>query len=113
MKEYLIKAAENMSDKGYEVSTHEKQAEFAKQRLFGHAFSRGLGDIRTDEEPDYDVVIDTLQKKRDTLWKMTQENINADMFNGMDQIRLEQISQLEKAMELWKSALNAKRQPTT
>ena len=101
MKDDLIKAAENMSDKGYELSTLEKQAEFAKQRLFGHAFSRGQGDIRTDEEPDYDVVIDTLQKKRDTLWKMTQQNMNADMFNIMDQIRLEQIEQLDRAMELW------------
>ena len=62
---------------------------------------------------DYDVVLDVLQKHRDKLWKMTQENMNADMFNGMDQIRLEQIDQLEKAMELWKSALNAKSQPTT
>ena len=113
MKEYLIKAAEHMSDKGYELSTHEKQQEFAKQRLFGHAFSRGQGDIRTDEEPDYDVVIDTLQQKRDTLWKTTQENINADMFNVMDTIRFEQISQLGKAIDLWKSALNAKSQQTT
>jgi hypothetical protein len=28
----LIKAADDMSDKGYELSTHEKQAEFAKKR---------------------------------------------------------------------------------
>jgi hypothetical protein len=47
---------------------------------------------------DYDVVIDTLQKQRDILWKMTQQNMNADMFNIMDQIRLEQIDQLDKAM---------------
>ena len=51
---------------------------------------------------DYDVVLDTLQKQRDILWKMTQQNMNADMFNIMDQIRLEQIDQLDKAMELWK-----------
>jgi hypothetical protein len=47
---------------------------------------------------DYDVVIDTLQKQRDILWKMTQQNMNSDMFNIMDQIRLEQIDQLDKAM---------------
>ena len=54
-----------------------------------------------DEE--YDVVIDTLQKQRDRLWKMTQSNMNMDMMNVMDDIRLEQISQLEKAIELWKN----------
>jgi hypothetical protein len=53
-----------------------------------------------DEE--YDVVIDTLQKQRDILWKMTQSNMNHDMFNIMDQIRLEQIDQLDKAITLWK-----------
>ena len=52
-------------------------------------------------EEDYDVVIDTLQKQRDILWKMTQQNMNADMFNIMDQIRLEQIDQLDKAISLW------------
>ena len=52
-------------------------------------------------EVDYDVVIDTLQKQRDILWKMTQQNMNADMFNIMDQIRLEQIDQLDKAISLW------------
>ena len=54
-------------------------------------------------EEDYDVVIDTLQKQRDILWKMTQQNMNADMFNIMDQIRLEQIDQLDKAMAMWEN----------
>lgn len=53
-------------------------------------------------DEDYDVVIDTLQKQRDILWKMTKSNMNADMFNIMDEIRLEQIDQLEKAITLWK-----------
>jgi len=52
-----------------------------------------------DEE--YDVVIDTLQKQRDRLWKMTQSNMNMDMMNIMDDIRLEQIDQLDKAMAMW------------
>lgn len=52
---------------------------------------------------DYDVVLDTLQKQRDILWKMTQSNMNMDMFNIMDQIRLEQIDQLEKAMAMWEN----------
>lgn len=53
------------------------------------------------DEPDYDVVLDTLQKQYDTLWKMTQRNIDADLFNIMDQIRLEQCNQLQQAMALW------------
>lgn len=52
-------------------------------------------------EEAYNIVIDTLQKKRDELWKMTQSNMNIDMFNIMDQIRLEQIDQLDKAMKLY------------
>jgi hypothetical protein len=54
-----------------------------------------------DEE--YDVVIDTLQKHRDILWNMTQSNMNHDMFNIMDEIRLEQIDELEKAMDMWRN----------
>jgi hypothetical protein len=53
-------------------------------------------------EEDYDVVIDTLQKQHDTLWKITQSNMNMDMFNIMDQIRLEQMDQLKKAIKMWK-----------
>ena len=90
---HLIKAAQNMSDKGYEESTHQKQADFAKKRNYP---------LQEMEDKDYDVVIDTLQKKRDILWKMTQQNMNADMYNIMDQIRLEQIAQLERAIELWR-----------
>ena len=52
-----------------------------------------------DEE--YDVVIATLQEKRDRLWKMTQSNMNSDMYNIMDEIRLEQIDQLNKAINMW------------
>ena len=51
---------------------------------------------------EYDVVIDVLQKHRDILWKMTQSNMNIDMFNIMDQIRLEHIDQLDKAIKMWK-----------
>ena len=56
------------------------------------------------EEEEYDVVIDALQEKRDRLWKMTQQNMNADMFNIMDQIRLEQIDQLDRAIQQWKKS---------
>ena len=54
-------------------------------------------------ESEYDVVLDTLQKQREILWKMTESNMNHNLFNIMDQIRLEHIDQLDKAMKLWKS----------
>ena len=54
-----------------------------------------------NDNENYDVVIDTLQKQYDALWKMTQRNMNADLFNIMDQIRLEQMDQLKRAMDLW------------
>ena len=53
---------------------------------------------------DYDVVIDTLQKQYDILWKMTERNMNSE-FMGMgimDDIRLEQMDQLKLAIEMWK-----------
>lgn len=55
----------------------------------------------TDE---YDVVIDTLQKQYDILWKMTERNMNYE-FMGMgimDDIRLEQMEQLKEAINMWK-----------
>lgn len=61
-----------------------------------------VDDMNTEQE--YDVVIDALQEKRDRLWKMTQQNMNADMMNVMDDIRLEQIDQLDKAMASWKKS---------
>jgi len=55
-------------------------------------------------EEDYDVVVDVLQKHRDKLWKMTQQNMNSEYIgmNIMDQMRLEQIDQLDKAIIMWK-----------
>lgn len=55
-------------------------------------------------EDIYDVVIDTLQKKRDSLWEMVHQNMNSE-FSGMgimDDIRLSQIAQLQRAIDLWK-----------
>ena len=54
------------------------------------------------EDEEFDVVTDVLQKHHDVLWKMTQQNINADMFNIMDQIRFEQMDQLKRAIKMWK-----------
>ena len=53
---------------------------------------------------DYDVVIDTLQKRYDILWKMTERNMNSDFIGMgiMDDIRLDQMDQLKQAIEMWK-----------
>ena len=58
-----------------------------------------------NEEQDYDVVLSTLGEKRNLLWKMTQSNMNSEFMDMgiMDDIRLEQIDQLDKAMKLWQS----------
>ena len=53
---------------------------------------------------DYDVVIDTLRKQYDILWKMTERNMNSE-FTGMgimDDIRLEQMVKLKQAINMWK-----------
>ena len=53
---------------------------------------------------NYDVVIDTLQKQYDILWKMTERNMNSE-FMGMgimDDIRLDQMDQLKQAINMWK-----------
>lgn len=52
---------------------------------------------------DYDVVIDTLQKQYDILWKMTERNMNSGMMNVMDDIRLDQMDELKQAIEMWKN----------
>jgi len=54
-----------------------------------------------NDERDYDVVIDVLQKHRDKLWEMTQRNMNSEFIgmNIMDDIRLEQIDELDAAIK--------------
>jgi hypothetical protein len=55
-------------------------------------------------DEDYDVVIDVLQKHRAKLWEMTRLNMTCE-FGGigiMDQIRLDQIDQLDKAIIMWR-----------
>lgn len=56
-------------------------------------------------DEDYDVVVDTLQKKYDVLWAMTKSNMNSEvlMMNIMDDIRLKQMDELAQAIEMWKS----------
>jgi hypothetical protein len=55
------------------------------------------------EEKEFDVVIDTLQARIDALWKMTQSNMSMGLMNTMDDIRLEQISQLKDAIHMWET----------
>ncbi len=52
---------------------------------------------------EYDVVIATLQAKKDSLWRMTQANMNSEFIgmNIMDDIRLQQIQELNEAMGMW------------
>lgn len=53
----------------------------------------------TDKEEKFDVVVKALTEFRDKLWVMTKQNMNADSFNVMDQIRLQQIDELDDAIE--------------
>jgi len=57
---------------------------------------------------DYDVVLATLKEKRDHLWTMTERNMRSEYvgMNIMDDIRLDQIQQLEEAMRMWQARAN-------
>ena len=64
--------------------------------------------LRKTMNPDkeFDIVIDALATRRDALWAMTKANMEHDMFNVMDQIRLEQIDQLDKAIHTYEESQN-------
>jgi hypothetical protein len=53
---------------------------------------------------DFDIVLHTLQEKRDVLWKMTERNMRSEFIGMgiMDDIRLSQIEQLDIAMKMWR-----------
>ena len=53
----------------------------------------------------YDVVLDALQKKHDSLMKITMQNMQSEFLGMgiMDGIRLEQCEQLKEAIEVWKA----------
>ena len=55
-------------------------------------------------EEEFDIVIHTLQEKRDILWKITEKNMTSEYLGMgiMDDIRLAQIEQLSKAIAMWK-----------
>ena len=54
---------------------------------------------------DYDVVTDILIKHRNQLWKMTERNMNSEYIgmNIIDDIRLEQIAQIDECIKMWKN----------
>lgn len=53
---------------------------------------------------EYDVVIDVLTKHAQELWKMTERNMRSEYIgmNIMDDIRLKQIAEIDKAINIWK-----------
>ena len=54
-------------------------------------------------EEEYDVVVDTLQKQYDKLWNMTQAQMESGYgMSIMDDIRFEQMDQLQQAIGMWK-----------
>jgi hypothetical protein len=53
---------------------------------------------------EFDIVINTLQRQHDLLWKMTEQNMNSEFgMSLLDDIRFEQMDQLQKAIDMWKS----------
>ena len=56
-------------------------------------------------ENDYDVVIDVLTKHRDKLQQMVDQNLRSEFIGMgiMDDIRLEQIAQINQCLALWKA----------
>lgn len=54
-------------------------------------------------EKPFDIVIDTLQERLNALVTLTNQNMELGLFGVMDQIRLEQVEQLVRAMEMWET----------
>lgn len=50
---------------------------------------------------EFDVVIETLEAKKQALWKLTQSNMELGIVNIMDDIRTQQIQELNEAMGMW------------
>jgi hypothetical protein len=53
---------------------------------------------------EFDVVINTLQKQHDLLWRMTEQNMNSEYgMSLLDDIRFKQMDQLQQAIDMWKA----------
>jgi len=55
-------------------------------------------------EPEFDIVLDVLQKHYDILWNMNKRNMNSEFYSMgiMEDIRFNQMDELKEAMSLWK-----------
>ena len=59
-----------------------------------------------DEEQEYNVVLDVLQKHYDVLKDMNERNLRMGLDVGiMDQIRFDQMDEIKEAMRWWKEIL--------
>ena len=54
------------------------------------------------EEKKYDIVIDVLQKHKDILWRLTNSNMNSEYGMGI----MDDIDDLERAIEMWQNYMN-------
>ena len=53
---------------------------------------------------EFDIVINTLQKQHDVLWRMTEQNMNSEFgMSLLDDIRFKQMNQLQQAIDMWKA----------
>lgn len=55
----------------------------------------------TDDEPDYDVVLDTLQKHHDKLMGVDKHVNEYSHFGIMQQIRMKRCHEITMAMKVW------------
>ena len=53
---------------------------------------------------EFDIVINTLQRQHDILWRMTEQNMNSEFgMSLLDDIRFKQMDQLQEAIDMWKA----------
>ena len=53
---------------------------------------------------EFDVVINTLQRQHDILWKMTEQNMNSEFgMSLLDDIRFKHMDQLQEEIDMWKA----------
>jgi hypothetical protein len=53
---------------------------------------------------EFDIVINTLQKQHDLLWRMTEQSMNSEYgMSLLDDIRFKQMDQLQQAIDMWKA----------
>jgi hypothetical protein len=53
---------------------------------------------------EFDIVINTLQKQHNVLWRMTEQSMNSEFgMSLLDDIRFKQMDQLQQAIDMWKA----------